>query len=61
MKPLYKPWFAASALDALANSGVKPKTLSPNGFSQKNISSTRKYRCNSATNATPIFATVFTD
>lgn len=28
-KPLYKPWFAARAFDAAANSGVRPKTFRP--------------------------------
>ena len=57
-KPLYRPWLAASAFDAAANSGVSRKILRPRGVSQRNISSTRKPACRSAARATATFATV---
>jgi hypothetical protein len=49
---LYNPWFAASDRVISAFSGVSPNTRRPYGFVQRNISSTRKYRCSSATTPT---------
>src|SRR3990167_3780303 len=47
------------ALEAVAKSGFSPKALRPSGLSQKYISSTMKYRCNSATRAVRMAAAVF--
>src|SRR5262245_26121137 len=57
MKPLYRPWLAASARVAVANSGVSPKVFIPKGLVQRNISRTRKYKCSRATSATATSAT----
>ena len=56
-KPLYSPWLAASTREASAFSGVCRNTFSPSGRVHRNISSTRKYRCSSATSTTSTIAT----
>jgi hypothetical protein len=43
-RPLYNPWFMASTAEEAETSGVIVKIRRPTGWSQKNISSTRKPR-----------------
>src|SRR5712691_12463119 len=57
-KPLYRPWFAASAFEALAKSGVMPNVRRPRGRVQRNISRTRNPKCRIATSATAVLAMV---